>query len=99
VPSKQATVLVLILNELVVNAVKHAFAVRGGGHLTVRFTLKGGSHHLVVQDDGPGLTADFDLTKHANLGLRVVRTLVERDLDGRLRLSGGPGLTIEIGFP
>jgi PAS domain S-box-containing protein len=99
VSSKMATSLTLILNELTVNAAKHAFSTRGGGRLIVRLSLADEGHRLVVHDDGPGLPSDFELSTHANLGLTVVQTLVERDLDGQLRLANGPGLLAEVWYP
>ncbi|MGV3721693.1 MAG: GAF domain-containing protein [Actinomycetota bacterium] len=97
--SKKGTTLALILNELVSNAVKHAFSGRQGGRLTVRLAQAEEGLALRVEDDGPGLPAGFELAKDASVGLQVVRTLAERDLAGKLRLSGGPGLTAEVWFP
>ncbi|MBI3910058.1 MAG: PAS domain S-box protein [Armatimonadetes bacterium] len=97
--SKKATALALIVNELVSNAAKHAFAGRQGGRLQVRLEQTDDGLLLRVQDDGPGLLPDFDLHTHANVGLIVVQTLAERDLNGKLTLGGGPGLVAQIWFP
>lgn len=97
--SKKATTLALILNELVSNAVKHAFSGRRDGRLQVRLGQAEEGLLLRVEDDGPGLPAGFELARDANVGLQVVRTLAERDLAGKLRLSGGPGLIAEVWFP
>jgi PAS domain S-box-containing protein len=97
--SKRATTLALILNELVSNAGKHAFIGRQDGHLLVRLGPDEEGLVLRVEDDGPGLSDNFDVTKDAHVGLQVVRTLAERDLGGKLRLSHGPGLVVEIWFP
>jgi len=97
--SKRATTLALILNELVSNAVKHAFTGRMEGRLTVRLSPAEEGLVLRIEDDGPGLPAGFDLARDASVGLQVVRTLAERDLAGKLRLSNGPGLVSEVWFP
>jgi PAS domain S-box-containing protein len=97
--SKKATALALIVNELVSNAAKHAFRGRRGGRLQIRLGEANGGMLLRIQDDGPGLPSDFDLARSANVGLEVVRTLVERDLDGRLTLDGDSGLTAAVWFP
>jgi PAS domain S-box-containing protein len=68
-------------------------------YLIVRLTSEDDGHLLSVQDDGPGLPPDFALPTHANLGLLVVQTLVDRDLDGRLTLAGRSGLRAEVWFP
>jgi len=98
-PSKQATALALVVNELVSNAVKHAFAIRRRGRLLVRLTLADGNCHLSVQDDGPGLRPGFDLGLHANVGLQVVSTLAQSTLGGGLALSGTGGMCAEVRFP
>jgi two-component sensor histidine kinase len=98
-PSKKATALALVLNELISNAAKHAFAGRANGRLQVQLTREADRHRLVVQDDGPGLPPDFDVETHANVGMQVVRTLVEGSLGGRLILRSENGLRAEILFP
>jgi PAS domain S-box-containing protein len=97
--SKKATTLALILNELVSNAVKHAFAGRSLGRLHVRLAPADEGLVLRVEDDGPGLPAGFELARHSHVGLQVVRTLAERDLGGKLSFSRGPGLVAEVWFP
>jgi two-component sensor histidine kinase len=60
-----------------------------------------GEVHLVVRDDGRGLPADFDLESSANLGLAIVKTVVEDDLRGTLAFGGasGRGTTVTIRVP
>jgi len=82
-----ATPLAMILTELVQNAVEHAAATR----IEVHVTRGERSMTVVVQDDGRGLPADFDLASSPRLGLQIVRTLVQGDLRGTLDLRAGPG--------
>jgi len=82
-----ATPLAMILTELVQNAVEHAAATR----IEVHVTRGERSLTVVVQDDGRGLPADFDLADSPRLGLQIVRTLVQADLRGTLDLRSGPG--------
>jgi two-component sensor histidine kinase len=97
--SKKATTLALILNELLSNAAKHAFVGRQQGRLQVCLSPAEEGLLLRVEDDGPGLPPEFELARDASVGLQVVRTLAERDLAGKLRLSRGPGLIAEVWFP
>lgn len=97
--SKKATTLALILNELVSNAAKHGMCGQPQGRLQVRLRPAEEGLMLRVEDDGPGLPAGFELARDAHVGLQVVRTLAERDLGGKLRLSSGPGLVAEVWFP
>ena len=96
--SKRATALALIVNELVSNAVKHACRNGKGGK--IRLSLRQQSEDLVlrVRDNGPGLPADFDLARDSHVGLDVVRTLAERDLNGCFNLTDDGGVLAEVRF-
>jgi PAS domain S-box-containing protein len=88
----------LIVNELVSNALKHAFP--GGRPGTVRVLLHAIDNKLklVVADDGVGLPAGFDIAGSQSLGLQLVVTLAEQ-LEGTLVHRSGPGTEFEIVFP
>lgn len=82
-PSRAATSLALVINELLQNALEHAFVGRAQG--TVHITLGQARHELVVtvSDNGVGLPAG----KPSSLGLEIVETLVRDDLHGRLTFN------------
>jgi two-component sensor histidine kinase len=89
----------LIINELVTNAIKHAFPDDRRG--TVQVSLRepaAGQLTLAVADDGVGLADDFAIETSGSLGLTLVATLVEQ-LKGRLVITRGPGARFEITFP
>lgn len=89
----------LILNELLTNALKHAFPNLAAG--TVRVELrKLGEHQAVlsVGDDGIGISPDFDPQKSTSLGVQLVITLVEQ-LGGSLEIVRQPGTTFRVIFP
>jgi two-component sensor histidine kinase len=96
--SKRATALALIINELVSNAAKHAFRDGRQGALAVSLRQENEELVLRVQDNGPGLPAEFNLDTDSHVGLDVVRILAERDLDGTLKLWNNGGLTVEMRF-
>jgi PAS domain S-box-containing protein len=95
----QAVPCGLVLNEIVSNALKHAFPAGRPG--TVRLTLRrrGEGECLVsVADDGVGLPAGLDLAAAGSLGLRLIRTLA-RQLDGRIEvLAAAPGTELRLIF-
>ena len=69
----------LILNELISNALKHAFPDRAGGE--VRVTLRSGRDGkciLSVEDSGVGIPADLEVNTNKPLGLRLVRSLTQQ---------------------
>lgn len=93
-PSKYASSLALVLNELVLNAMEHAFAGRKSGTIGLAVQEDSDHWHLDFYDDGCGLPADFDPGKTRSLGISIVRTLIEGDLGGFLSLENderGPG--------
>jgi PAS domain S-box-containing protein len=87
----------LILNELISNALKHAFP--GGAKGTIHIGLRsvGDTVELTVSDTGKGMPKDFDETRDANLGLQLVHTLIEQ-LDGRISRQPGRGAAYLITF-
>ena len=88
----------LILNELVANALKHAFPDGRSGSLRIRLTRQGDLCQLTVGDDGAGMPARFDIGGTETLGLQLVRTLADQ-LDGRIELKSEKGTELTVVFP
>ncbi|MGA6925422.1 MAG: histidine kinase dimerization/phosphoacceptor domain -containing protein, partial [Desulfosarcina sp.] len=89
----------LIINELVSNALKHAFPGRSQGEVVV--SLHQGPPDpvtLFVRDNGVGLPPEMDWEKSPTLGLRLIRML-SKQLQARVTVSndGGTLFTIELG--
>jgi two-component sensor histidine kinase len=78
----------LILDELVLNAFKHAYAGREGGRLRVGLEPAPGGFVLEVEDDGPGIRPGTAGTE--SIGLSIVRSLTEQ-LKGRFEIVPGAG--------
>lgn len=85
-PSEKATSIALILNELLQNAIEHAFAGRTNGKLTVRFNDSGSCYELLIADNGVGLSPDFSWQQSSSLGLKIIKTMAEADLKGSFAL-------------
>jgi two-component sensor histidine kinase len=72
----RAIILALIINELVLNAGKHAYAGSPIGSIWVRVvTVEKDSVLVSVRDEGVGLPADFNPTLSKRLGTRLVNAL------------------------
>ncbi|MGH3978399.1 MAG: sensor histidine kinase [Pseudonocardiaceae bacterium] len=85
-PAESATPLVLVLTELVQNALEHAFPPDGCGEVVLSAQRSARWLDVVVADDGGGLPPGFSLERAERLGLQIVRTLVDSELRGSLSL-------------
>ena len=109
--SEVATALAMVVTELLQNAVEHGYAHDEGdgdprdlpeqGRVTLSARRAGGRLVIGVEDDGRGLPGEFDLEKSTNLGLSIVRTLVESELRGTITASDVQprGARLEVQVP
>jgi two-component system, sensor histidine kinase PdtaS len=99
-PAETATPLAMVLTEVLQNAVEHGFP-GGSGSISIRALRAAGRLQVAVDDDGQGLPADFDPVSSGNLGLSIVRTLVESELGGVLSLGSNPagGTRVDLDIP
>ncbi|WP_439630915.1 PAS domain-containing sensor histidine kinase [Gemmata sp.] len=88
----------LLLNELISNCFKHAFAGAAEGCLRVALHRDGGANVLTVADDGAGFPAGTDFRNTASFGLQLVNTMVDQ-LGGGIALATGRGTTFTVRFP
>ena len=88
----------LIVTELVINALKHAFPEQAPGTISVDYTSLGTGWTLTVADDGVGMAAGLKPPK-AGLGTSIVEAL-SKNLDGRIETrDGAPGTVVTISHP
>jgi two-component sensor histidine kinase len=85
----------LILNELVSNALQHAFPGGRGGEVCVAMHPDSRRLRLVVSDNGIGLPEDIDIKQAKSLGLQLVSALVQQ-LEATLRIERRNGTTFSI---
>lgn len=98
-PSQQATALALVVNELVQNALEHAFDGQQSGRVEVSVAADDRELRLRVADNGVGLPPTFDPAADGHLGLELVRTLVAEDLHGRFEMVSDEGTTALVRIP
>ncbi|MCY2990501.1 MAG: PAS domain S-box protein [Planctomycetota bacterium] len=98
-PMEHAVPLGLIINELLSNAVKHAFPDGRAGRIVLEL-LQATDHQLLlrVADDGVGLRSDFDVRQSRSLGLRLIFGLAEQ-LGGQAELKRAGGTVFQLTFP
>ena len=86
-----ATPLVLVLTELVHNALAHAFEPGRAGEVVVSAQRTASTLDVVVADDGRGISSMSDVESSPGLGLQIVRTLLDSELDSALEVRPRPG--------
>jgi PAS domain S-box-containing protein len=90
----------LILNELISNALKHAFSGDGAGTITVIIRKYDNKEiEIVVCDNGLGLPDDVDIRQPRSMGLHLVNGLVKNQLDGQIEVRRDNGTEFRIIFP
>ncbi len=95
--TKRAVPLGLILNELVVNAIKYAHPPGEKGNIRVVLERSTDRVTLGVSDDGAGLPGGFDPKTSGGTGWSLVRMLAE-EIDGRLTVASGGGCRVSLAF-
>jgi chemotaxis protein methyltransferase CheR len=91
--SGQAVSIGLIVTELLINAVKHAFPAERSGEIYVRYGATGSAWRLSVSDDGVGRVSRDGHPESTGLGTSIVEALAHQ-LDARVEISSGPQGTI-----
>jgi two-component sensor histidine kinase len=98
-----ATPLAVALNELLQNAVEHAFADGSvpveGAKVRVSFLRRGGILAVQVRDNGRGWPPGFSIGETGSLGLQIVRGLVNSQLGGKIRTYNDHGAVVELAIP
>ncbi len=88
----------LIANELLSNAMKHAFPGKRSGTIELGFRpLPEGSYVLSVKDNGVGFPEGIDIRKTESLGLQIVSSLIDQ-VDGRFEILRENGTEFRIIF-
>ncbi|MBE7323595.1 histidine kinase N-terminal domain-containing protein [Nocardioides sp. Y6] len=112
--SEVATALAMVVTELLQNAVEHgfptdeeAFVAHGreetsDAEVTLSVRHRDRRLQVSVADNGVGLPEGFDAVGSTNLGLSIVRTLVESELGGHLAIGRNPsgrGTLVTVDVP
>ena len=111
-PAEVATPMAVVLQEVLLNAVEHAFEAvddvgvgTPDGVIDIELRNDGERFTVTVRDNGRGLPEGFAVERSDSLGLSIVKRLVESQLGGRIELGGGeerngrPGTVVELSVP
>ena len=104
-----ATPLAVALNELLQNAVEHAFthlphppeaaASEARAEVKMLFERNGGELFVRVSDNGAGWPDGFTVEGTSTLGLSIVRGLVNSQLGGTIEMFNDGGAVAELTIP
>jgi PAS domain S-box-containing protein len=95
--SSRAVSLGLIVTELLINALKHAFHDdRTEGHVIVGYEADGDDWKLSVSDNGAGMPSQRPATGKSGLGTSLVKALAQQN-DAQVEIATGPnGTTVSV---
>jgi two-component sensor histidine kinase len=88
----------LIVNELISNALQHAFPEDMKGEIRIGLRKNGDNIELWVSDNGVGARPELNLRQIDTLGLQTVLALAERQLKGEVEFSVNDGVTCQVRF-
>ncbi|MEH2250703.1 PAS domain S-box protein [Nostoc sp.] len=94
----QAIACGLVINELISNALKHAFPNQQVGTISIALRNVGNSIEMTIRDNGIGLPDNLDWTNTDSLGLSLVYDLVTEQLEGDITLERNHGTVFKIQF-
>ena len=93
-----ATPLGLIVNELLTNSYKYAFKNKKDNKISVEIKKQpNDTFKLIVEDNGIGISDNFDIANSKSVGLRLVKRLVKQ-LHGEFKMFNKNGARVEITF-
>ncbi len=89
----------LVINELMTNSLKYAFADGREGQIRIKGQVSAESEiQLVYSDDGIGFPEGFDFAKVETLGLRLINGLITSQLRGRIEITTRPETVFTFAF-
>ncbi|MEX0723166.1 MAG: histidine kinase dimerization/phosphoacceptor domain -containing protein [Gracilimonas sp.] len=88
----------LLINELVVNAFKHAFRKGQKGRLDISLRKQGEEVVLKVSDNGSGLSTEFGKENQESLGTLLINSFASQ-LKAKMKVDNKNGATFTFTFP
>jgi|GEM_PF-1576493 len=93
-----AVPLGIIINEIISNSLKYAFAGDKKGYINLKFHRKDEEFVLIVADNGNGIPENFNYEDSDSLGIRLINSFVEQ-IEGKMEIkSDAKGTSFKIVF-
>ncbi|MGA1842732.1 MAG: PAS domain S-box protein [bacterium] len=87
----------LIVNELLVNACRHAFTNKQSGQITISLKERGDVKELCVSDNGIGLSSPLIFNEAKTLGMRLI-SMLTKQLKGEISYKKEKGSEFTLIF-
>jgi PAS domain S-box-containing protein len=88
----------MVLHELCVNSLKYAFSEEKDNLLCIHLRKNGDKIHFKIRDNGEGHDNINELSKVDSIGMQLIHTIVEDQLDGTIQFCNNNGLECNITF-
>jgi len=88
----------LIINEIITNALKHAFSPEQRGLIIISLKKNCQNILLTVRDNGRGIPEEIDIDNSKTVGLLIINSLVDQ-LEGTIDIQRDNGTCITIDCP
>ena len=99
-PLAQAIPTGIIINEILTNIFKYAFPDKHAGKISVSLSkTRDNIVHLVLSDNGVSVPEDFDFRENNSLGMKLVFSIAEIQLNGTIHYTTEKGITWYLDFP
>lgn len=96
IPRDRAVSIGLVVNELVTNAVKHAFPGRDAGRISTRFEVAETGYRLTVTDNGAGMSEETRTKgRQGGMGTRLIDAFA-RQANGTVTTESTPAGTVVV---
>jgi len=100
IPLGKAVPCGIVLNEIITNIFKYAFPDNRKGKVVITLTkTEDGVVHLTFSDNGIGVPEDFNFREHGNLGMKLIFSIIEDQLYGKIAQETTDGVTWKLSFP
>ena len=96
----EAIPLGLVINEMIVNALKYAFPNNAKGKINITVNQTDHGHiSVTVADTGIGLADDFDIKTHGRTGIQLINNIIKNQLNGTFEYNNAEGASFCFTFP
>ena len=100
IEATQAHHLTIVLNELATNSVKHRDKNKESLQINVKLDKNGKAVSIIYSDNGPGFPKELieDDLSNVNIGIGLIKGIVEHSLNGNVKFSNNNGAVTSIQF-